>query len=223
MTERQEASPSPCFSQVFILKVVKVLCFDTLSQVFILNGLGVLGKWRGSIPLGLPSKLRASGVSGEPPYFITSLQSSFSRNRRLCGRPPTIPFKINLFTDHELTSMESICYRNHRGREVGPVPVHPLPYDSRRPMRDPPADLRGRCSAVAHRSGNPTIPAKLPKPQKAQNFLVFSHLPAFCVECSAAGCSTSVLSGIQSFLYPESYCPSDPSQIDCSFDQEAPL
>src|SRR5882762_2053338 len=27
------------FSQVFILKVVKVLCFDTLLQVFILKGL----------------------------------------------------------------------------------------------------------------------------------------------------------------------------------------
>src|SRR6266851_3917887 len=31
--------PPPCFSQVLILKVFKVLCFDTLSQVFILNGL----------------------------------------------------------------------------------------------------------------------------------------------------------------------------------------
>src|SRR6266853_2826062 len=31
--------PLPCFSQVFILKVVKVLCFDTLLQVFILKGL----------------------------------------------------------------------------------------------------------------------------------------------------------------------------------------
>src|SRR5229473_2911971 len=31
--------PSPCFSQVLILKVVKVLCFDTLLQVFILKGL----------------------------------------------------------------------------------------------------------------------------------------------------------------------------------------
>ena len=31
--------PSPCFSQVFILKAVKVLCFDTLLQVFILKGL----------------------------------------------------------------------------------------------------------------------------------------------------------------------------------------
>src|SRR5712672_1799230 len=29
--------PSPCFSQVFILKGVKVLCFDTLLQVFILK------------------------------------------------------------------------------------------------------------------------------------------------------------------------------------------
>jgi hypothetical protein len=30
-------APSPYFSQVFILKVVKVLCFDTLLQVFILK------------------------------------------------------------------------------------------------------------------------------------------------------------------------------------------
>ena len=30
-------SPSPCFSQVFILNVVKVLCFDTLLQVLILK------------------------------------------------------------------------------------------------------------------------------------------------------------------------------------------
>jgi len=29
----------PCFSQVFILKRVKVLCFDALLQVFILKGL----------------------------------------------------------------------------------------------------------------------------------------------------------------------------------------
>jgi len=29
--------PSPYFSQVFILKAVKVLCFDTLLQVFILK------------------------------------------------------------------------------------------------------------------------------------------------------------------------------------------
>src|SRR5712671_1470210 len=33
------APPPPVFSQVFILKVVKVLCFDTLLQVFILKGL----------------------------------------------------------------------------------------------------------------------------------------------------------------------------------------
>src|SRR5882762_11643493 len=32
-------TPPPGFSQVFILKVVKVLCFDTLLQVFILNEL----------------------------------------------------------------------------------------------------------------------------------------------------------------------------------------
>jgi hypothetical protein len=32
-------APPPGFSQVFILKVVKVLCFDTLLQVFILNEL----------------------------------------------------------------------------------------------------------------------------------------------------------------------------------------
>src|SRR5712664_4857012 len=36
---RSYLPPSPCFSQVFILKVVKVLCFDTLLQVFILKGL----------------------------------------------------------------------------------------------------------------------------------------------------------------------------------------
>jgi hypothetical protein len=48
MREREEAPPSPCFSQVFILKGVKVLCFDTLLQVFILNDLGVHGKWLGS-------------------------------------------------------------------------------------------------------------------------------------------------------------------------------
>src|SRR6266404_4708440 len=29
--------PPPVFAQVFILKVLKVLCFDTLSQVFILK------------------------------------------------------------------------------------------------------------------------------------------------------------------------------------------
>jgi len=34
-------APSLGFSQVLTLKVVKVLCFDTLSHVFILNGLVV--------------------------------------------------------------------------------------------------------------------------------------------------------------------------------------
>jgi hypothetical protein len=33
----EEGPPPPYFSQVFILKVVKVLCFDTLLQVFILK------------------------------------------------------------------------------------------------------------------------------------------------------------------------------------------
>src|SRR5207245_2139078 len=37
------------FSQVFILKVVKVLCFDTLFQVFILKGLRC---YAGSIEIG---------------------------------------------------------------------------------------------------------------------------------------------------------------------------
>ena len=32
-----DVGPSPYFSQVFILKPVKVLCFDTLLQVFILK------------------------------------------------------------------------------------------------------------------------------------------------------------------------------------------
>jgi coenzyme F420-reducing hydrogenase delta subunit len=32
-------TPPPVFSQVFILKIVKVLCFDTLLQVFILKAL----------------------------------------------------------------------------------------------------------------------------------------------------------------------------------------
>lgn len=31
----------PSFSQVFILEIVKVLCFDTVLEVFILNGLRV--------------------------------------------------------------------------------------------------------------------------------------------------------------------------------------
>jgi hypothetical protein len=32
-----DAPPPPLFSQVFILKAVKVLCFDTLLQVLILK------------------------------------------------------------------------------------------------------------------------------------------------------------------------------------------
>src|SRR5258707_7216719 len=36
-TEILPPPPSPCFSSVFILNVVKVLCFDTLLQVFILK------------------------------------------------------------------------------------------------------------------------------------------------------------------------------------------
>jgi hypothetical protein len=31
--------PLPCFSKVLILKIDKVLCFDTLLEVFILKGL----------------------------------------------------------------------------------------------------------------------------------------------------------------------------------------
>ena len=37
--------PSPCFSQLFILKGVKVVCFDTLLQVFILK---YIEEWSGS-------------------------------------------------------------------------------------------------------------------------------------------------------------------------------
>jgi len=38
--------PSPCFSQVLILKEVKVLCFDTLLQVLILRDLALPVCWR---------------------------------------------------------------------------------------------------------------------------------------------------------------------------------
>jgi hypothetical protein len=34
-----ERAPPPGFSQVFILKELKVVCFDTYLQVFILKGL----------------------------------------------------------------------------------------------------------------------------------------------------------------------------------------
>ncbi len=52
-------TPSPpSFSQVFVLKVVKVLCFDTLLQVFILKVL--------ALPYASPSKAaHGSGVRGQ--------------------------------------------------------------------------------------------------------------------------------------------------------------
>jgi len=42
-TVKSSNPPPPCFSQVLILKVVKVLCFDTLLQVFILKVVRVAG------------------------------------------------------------------------------------------------------------------------------------------------------------------------------------
>jgi hypothetical protein len=38
MAKGKGSPPSPLFSQVFILKGVKVICFDTLLQVLILKG-----------------------------------------------------------------------------------------------------------------------------------------------------------------------------------------
>jgi hypothetical protein len=37
--------PSPCFPKVFILKGVKVLCFDTLLEVLILKGVKRRAEW----------------------------------------------------------------------------------------------------------------------------------------------------------------------------------
>ena len=42
-------APSPLFSQVLILKEVKVLCFDTLLQVLILN---VVSQGTDAVPFG---------------------------------------------------------------------------------------------------------------------------------------------------------------------------
>jgi hypothetical protein len=47
-----------------ILKKVKVVCFETLLQVLILNGLEGNEKWSGSGPSGLHSKLGTSRASG---------------------------------------------------------------------------------------------------------------------------------------------------------------
>ena len=53
---RTPCGPSPGFSQVFILKGVKVLCFDTLLQVFILKVLTGHFIWPIAEPVRPPSK-----------------------------------------------------------------------------------------------------------------------------------------------------------------------
>jgi hypothetical protein len=73
-------TPSPlCFSQVFILKGDKVLCFDTLSQVFILKNLrctkivqNVLF-FVGGDPAGSPEwgPIRVAGVQFMQKYSTT--------------------------------------------------------------------------------------------------------------------------------------------------------
>src|SRR5258708_2370275 len=81
-------SPSPYFSQVFILKVVKVLCFDTLLQVFILKG--VTGKhnirptspsWSGGCEVSSFWK-RESGVDSQRQG--TSLYAAHDNRNRHC-------------------------------------------------------------------------------------------------------------------------------------------
>ncbi len=69
--------PPPVFAQVFILKGVKVLCFDTLSQVFILkvdSGLaGALAEFfalRIFLQVIFPGNVGGKGVSWLAGYFM---------------------------------------------------------------------------------------------------------------------------------------------------------
>ena len=55
---------------MFILKIVKVLCFDTLLQVFILKGLGTA---KVSISTSVDSKgVSCGGHSAERPFSVNS-------------------------------------------------------------------------------------------------------------------------------------------------------
>ena len=57
--------PLPLFSQVFILKGVKVICFDTLLQVLILRHLD-LALWRPTIDRFIPRKEMVRAAEGLP-------------------------------------------------------------------------------------------------------------------------------------------------------------
>jgi hypothetical protein len=63
----QSYPPPPVFSQVFILKEVKVVCFDTLLQVFILKGLAETGfvSWSPQEYQTMRVRVGAAGGAGE--------------------------------------------------------------------------------------------------------------------------------------------------------------
>jgi len=70
MSERLNVStsdrpPSPCFSQVLILKEDKVVCFDTLLQVLIL----------------IPDLAKTRQILGKPPVF-SYFQTMVVRKKR---------------------------------------------------------------------------------------------------------------------------------------------
>jgi hypothetical protein len=64
--------PPPVFSQVLILKVVKVVCFDTLLQVLILKTLTL--------------KKNCENATGETPFWRKAFQGRKQKRQQGCWR-----------------------------------------------------------------------------------------------------------------------------------------
>jgi hypothetical protein len=69
LSEARTGPPSLCFSQVLILKEVKVVCFDTLLQVLILKAVAVsvfLPSFARGDKSGLPQRHRGIKLGDTP-------------------------------------------------------------------------------------------------------------------------------------------------------------
>jgi hypothetical protein len=83
---------------VFILKGLKVLCFDTLLQVFILKvdsglwgGLGEFGAPANLLDMILPGNVERKGVSGPVGYFMGYYTIWLASVKRILV-PSLVPF-----------------------------------------------------------------------------------------------------------------------------------
>ena len=73
-----QVTPPPWeFLQVFILKIVKALCFDTLLQVFILKALGGSCErpLKSRFPRQFLAKIMLNGVAARPPGAVPNVYS----------------------------------------------------------------------------------------------------------------------------------------------------